>query len=49
MLEEFLGRTTGNDVTSARTALRSQVDDIVSFFDDIEVVLDGDHSVAFVN
>ena len=48
MLEQFLWRTTGNNVASAGTPFWPEVNDVVSFFDNVEVVFDRHHGVAFV-
>ena len=39
----------GDDLSATATAFRAQVDDVIGDFDHVEVVLDDDNSVAFVD
>jgi len=49
MLEQFLWRTTGNNVASARTPFRPEVNDVIGTLDDFHIVLDDDDRMALLD
>lgn len=46
---DLFGRTLGDDLPAACPALRAHIDNVVGAFDDIEVVLNDDHTVASID
>ncbi len=45
----FFWRTFGHDVTTPIATFGTQVDDMISDFDDVKIVFDDDDGIAFVN
>ena len=45
----MLRRSLGHHGAAARTALRTQIDDMVGAFDNVKVVLDDEHRVSLIH
>ena len=48
VLGYFFGGACHHDTSALRTAFGAKVDEVVAYFDDIEVVFDDDDGIAFV-